>query len=181
MKLEWKLKKTEHIVQDEWIDFRKEEYILPNNKEFGPFYSYSRRDYVVIVAKTKDNQYICVKQYRHGLKTVTTEFCAGGIEKNEDPFIAAKRELQEETGYNSTQWKLLLTIPSNATIADNYAHIYFADQCEKVSDLHLDDTEFLNVCMYRGEDIKNLIKNNEFQQAIHVMAFIMVENGVNLQ
>ena len=66
MKLEWKLKNTEHIVQDEWIDFRKEEYILPDNKEFGPFYNYSRRDYVVIVAKTKDNQYICVKQYRHG-------------------------------------------------------------------------------------------------------------------
>ena len=34
MDLNWKLNKTEHIVQDEWIDFRKESFILPDGKEF---------------------------------------------------------------------------------------------------------------------------------------------------
>ena len=36
MDLNWKLNKTEHIVQDEWIDFRKESFILPDGKEFSP-------------------------------------------------------------------------------------------------------------------------------------------------
>lgn len=83
MDLNWKLNKTEHIVQDEWIDFRKESFILPDGKEFSPFYNYSRRNFVVIIARTKDDKYITVRQFRHGLKSVTTEFCAGGIEGDE--------------------------------------------------------------------------------------------------
>ena len=66
MDLNWKLNKTEHIVQDEWIDFRKESFILPDGKEFSPFYNYSRRNFVVIIARTKDDKYITVKQFRHG-------------------------------------------------------------------------------------------------------------------
>lgn len=66
MDLNWKLNKTEHIVQDEWIDFRKESFILPDGKEFSPFYNYSRRNFVVIIAKTKDGKYITVRQFRHG-------------------------------------------------------------------------------------------------------------------
>lgn len=66
MDLNWKLNKTEHIVQDEWIDFRKESFILPDGKEFSPFYNYSRRNFVVIIARTKDDKYITVRQFRHG-------------------------------------------------------------------------------------------------------------------
>ena len=53
MDLNWKLNKTEHIVQDEWIDFRKESFILPDGKEFSPFYNYSRRNFVVNYRKNK--------------------------------------------------------------------------------------------------------------------------------
>ena len=48
--LAWEEISTEHIVQDEWIDFRRSDYRFPDGKVFGPFYSYSRRDYCIIVA-----------------------------------------------------------------------------------------------------------------------------------
>ena len=47
--LAWKEVRTEHIVQNEWIDFRRSAYRFPDGTVFEPFYSYSRRDYVVIV------------------------------------------------------------------------------------------------------------------------------------
>ena len=180
MDLNWKLNKTEHIVQDEWIDFRKESFILPDGKEFSPFYNYSRRNFVVIIARTKEGKYITVRQFRHGLKKITTEFCAGGIEGNEheSALLAAKRELQEETGYVSDHWKHIYTIPSNPTIADNYAYLYYADDCEKVSNQHLDSTEFLEAKEYTEDEINDLIKNNEFVQPIHLMGWLMVKKGV---
>ena len=49
--LEWEEISTEHIVRDEWIDIRKSAYRFPDGSVFEPFYSYSRRDYVVIVAE----------------------------------------------------------------------------------------------------------------------------------
>jgi ADP-ribose pyrophosphatase len=181
----WEEVSTEHIVQDEWIDFRRQAFRFPDGNIFEPYYTYSRRDYVVIVASDEDGKYICVKQFRQGIKEVTTEFPAGGIERKdgkqygahdsseEDALVAAKRELKEETGYISDEWRHLITIPSNATIADNLAHIYVARNCRKVSDQELDDMEFLNVEKYSADQIEEMISDGNFKQAVHVMAWLM--------
>lgn len=184
--LEWKEISTEHIIKDEWIDFRKSAYRFPDGSVFEPFYSYSRRDYVVIVASDVDGNFLCVRQFRQGIKKVTTEFPAGGIERKdgkeygegkdlsaENALLAAKRELLEETGYESEEWKHLLTVPSNATMADNYAHLYVARNCRRVSEQSLDETEFLNVMLFSAQEIEEMIDQGEFQQAIHIMAWLL--------
>lgn len=188
--LAWQVVKTEHLVQDEWIDFRKMAYRLPDGTVFEPFYSYSRRSYVIVVASDEDGRYLCVRQFRHGIGEVTTEFPAGGIERSgekeyiageddattaEDALVAAKRELLEETGYISDEWTHLLTVPSNATMADNYAHIFMAKRCHKSREQELDETEFLNMETHSGEEIENLIKTGKFQQATHILAWLLLK------
>ena len=69
--LEWEPIKTEHIVQDKWIDFRRVRYRMPDGTEFGPYYNYSRSNYVVILASDTEGNYLCVRQYRHGIRQVT--------------------------------------------------------------------------------------------------------------
>ena len=186
-KLEWEEISCEHIINDEWIDFRKSAYKFPDGRIFEPYYSYSRRDYVVIVATDEEGNYICVRQFRHGIKRVTTEFCAGGIERTdgkqygnrlnvesaEDALEAAKRELMEETGYESDDWKFLLSVPSNATMADNYANIFVARNCKKVSGQSLDETEFLNVHLHTRAEIDSMIEAGEFPQAVHILALLL--------
>ena len=181
--LEWEEISCEHIVQDEWIDIRRLSYRFPDGSTFEPFYSYSRRNYVVIVATDTEDNYLCVRQFRQGIRQVTTEFPAGGIERkdgreygqsgdvsSEDALEAAKRELLEETGYESDEWRHLLTVPSNATIADNYAYLFEARNCRKVSGQSLDDTEFLKVYKYPEQELEDMIKKGRFQQAIHILA-----------
>ena len=96
---------------------------------------------------------------------------------SEPPLEAAIRELREETGYVSDDWKHLLTIPSNATVSDNFAHVFFAKNCKKVSDQELDDTEFLNVVLIEKNELEEMIKNLEFEQAVHVMAYLLSERA----
>lgn len=183
--LVWEEISTEHIVQDEWIDFRRSAYRFPDGKVFAPFYTYSRRDYVVIAASDTDGNYICVRQFRQGIKEITTEFPAGGIERKdgreygsaglaaENALAAAKRELLEETGYASDEWYHLLTVPSNATVADNYAFLFAAENCRKVSGQSLDEMEFLNVRKFRAEEIEEMIVEGRFQQAVHITAWLL--------
>ncbi len=186
--LAWEEIRTEHIVQDEWIDFRRSAYRFPDGSVFEPYYSYSRRDYVVIVASDEDGNYLCVRQFRQGIREVTTEFPAGGIERAdggmssaggqanaEDALEAARRELLEETGYVSDDWQYLLTVPSNATIADNYAHIFSAAGCRKAREQSLDETEFLNVRKYSAAEIEEMIAGGGFQQAVHIMAWLLAQ------
>ena len=184
--LAWEEISTEHIVQDRWIDFRKSAYRYPDGRVFEPFYSYSRRDYVVIVASDTDGNYLCVKQFRQGIKEVTTEFPAGGVERDdgreygttkasEETLEASKRELREETVYASDEWEHLLTIPSNATIADNYATVFRAKNCRLSGKQNLDETEVLQIYKYTEDEIETMISEGEFQQAVHVMAWLLAK------
>ena len=183
--LAWEEISTEHLVQDEWIDFRRSAYRFPDGSVYEPYYSYSRKDYVVILASDEEGNYLCVRQFRQGIGEVTTEFPAGGIEPKDGrsygsgkdtsvlkaALAAAKRELLEETGYVSDVWEHLITVPSNATISDNYAYIFEAGHCRKAAGQKLDDTEFLNVKKYTSREVEELIIKGEFQQAIHIMAW----------
>lgn len=197
-KLAWEPVKTEHIVQDRWIDFRKTEYRMPDGSLLGPFYNYSRRSYVVIIASDEEGRFLCVRQYRQGIGKVTTEFPAGGIEpgggsgQDVDPdFItmpdegadeeqaleAARRELREETGYVSECWSHVITAPSDATISDNYAHIFRAKKCRKAGGQELDDSEYLNVELMTPEQINALIRKGEFQQIVHMLGWMLVKGN----
>ncbi len=184
--LEWEEVNVDHLIKNEWIDFRVSRFRFPDGTEFEPYYSYSRRDYVVIVPVDTDGNLICVRQYRYGLREVTTEFPAGGIERTdgkeyggdkdinaEDALDAARRELREETGYASDEWTHLLTVPSNATVSDNYAHLYLARNCRKVSEQDLDDTEYCSVVKHTADEIEAMIKDGSFQQSVHVAAWLL--------
>jgi ADP-ribose pyrophosphatase len=188
--LRWKLITEEHLKQDKWIDFRQNIYELPDGNQIGPVYNFSKHSFVVIVAVDEDDKYICVRQYRHGIDEVTTEFPAGGIEYRETenhPYItakntiateddaldAAKRELAEETGYVSDNWRHLMTIPANATLASNNVHIYAATGCKKKTTQHLDDSEFLNVEKITEEELKKRIFGGDFKQSHHVLAWYL--------
>ena len=87
----------------------------------------------------------------------------------------AMSRLLEETGYTSDEQRFLLTVPSNATIADNYAYLFEAKNCRQVSQQELDDTEFLNVIKLPENEIERMITEGEFQQAMHIAAWLMTK------
>ena len=93
----------------------------------------------------------------------------------EDALETAKRELREETGYESDEWEYLLAVPSNATIADNYAYIFAAKNCRKASGQDLDDFEFVDVIKHTEDEIEEMITEGKFQQAMHIMAWLLAK------
>lgn len=195
-KLYWELINEEHIIQDAWIDFRRNEYKLPDGQTITPVYNYSKHSFSLVVATDRSGNFICVRQYRHGIDEITTEFPAGGIEyaKEEDAasepcitkeniiasedeaFEAAKRELREETGYTSDNWTHLLTIPANATISNSNVHIYCATNCTLSASQELDDTEFLNVVLLNETELLSAINGGDFKQALHVLAYYLFKD-----
>ncbi|MCR5502703.1 MAG: NUDIX hydrolase [Lachnospiraceae bacterium] len=171
--LSWTELHTEHIIKDEWIDFRRSAYRYPDGRVFEPYYSYSRKNFVVVAATDEEGNYILVRQFRQGVRRVTTEFPAGGIEKQEQPYEAAIRELREETGYESDDWTFLASTPANATIADNYAYLFSAKNCRPTGTVKLDETEYLRVIRLSEEEFLKRVREGGFEQAMHLLAYML--------
>ncbi len=174
---------TERLYADQRIEIYRKAYRAWDGKIMGPYYSLKLGDYVIIVATDTAGNYICVRQFRQGFKGVTTEFPAGGIVSKavngsytpETLLENAKRELREETGYISDKWTQLYTVPANATLADNYAYIFLAEDCEKLSEQCLDETEYLEVEIYSPDQLDSLIRGGGFQHAVHVLALYLAK------
>lgn len=62
---------------------------------------------VAIAAEDERGELVLVRQYRHALGRWLLELPAGRREGGEEPLTAARRELEEETGFAAREWTLL--------------------------------------------------------------------------
>lgn len=157
----WKIKKTERVLDSEYVKVDKDDVILPHGREIPDFYKVTIKDCSAIVAITPYNHIILKKEYRHCYGKELIEVPAGVLEDGEEPIQAAKRELEEETGYRSEKWTYLgKTVESSAKLT-NYMYIYLAEDCEKVSSQKLDYGEDIEVIEVEFEKAVEMIMNNE--------------------
>ncbi len=137
-----------------------------------PFYILSTRDWINIIAVTREKKVLLVSQYRHGSGQVGLETPGGAIDaKDLSPVEAAKRELVEETGYKSGEWHFLGKVQPNPAILNNYCHFYLALDSEKVAELKLDEAEELEVSLLPVHEIQELIQKGQIQHALVIAAF----------
>ena len=99
---------------------------------------------VGIVPLTDDGKVIVERQFRYPLNRVITEIPAGKLDSlTEDRLSAAKRELEEETGYTATEWIDLGDYYPAAAYCDERITLYLARNLS-LGQRHLDEDEFLN-------------------------------------
>jgi ADP-ribose pyrophosphatase len=67
------------------------------------------------------------------------------MEKDEEPLVAAKRELLEETGYVSNDWTFLATRITQANAGGSWTHSFVARRCRKVAEPNSGDLEEMTI------------------------------------
>ena len=99
---------------------------------------------VGVIPVTDDGKVIIEKQFRYPLSSVITEIPAGKLDSfTEDRLSAAKRELEEETGYTAKEWVSMGDYYPTPAYCDERITLYLARGLE-LGQRHLDEDEFLN-------------------------------------
>ena len=163
---------SEIIHQDKFITLVKEIYKLPNNKIISRdrVIRKNNKEAVLIIARTQDDKYLIVIQNRiNGITSI--EFPSGYIEENESIKLAANRELKEETGYLSNDIYVLDSYYTQLGIDSGIVNIVLANNCVKVSDQKLDDSEYINYMEVTFEELKELIRLNYIKSVGNKLAF----------
>jgi len=169
----WDVLESRYISRKEWHTVRLERVRLPNGNEIAEYWVSEYRPWVNVVAVTKADELVLVRQYRHGLGAVHLELPAGTTDPGEvDLEAAARRELAEETGYGGGTWSPLITLSANPALQNNLTHTFLAESVEVVGAARLEASEDLRVHLVPIGDIDRLIANGEFVQALHVAPLV---------
>lgn len=139
--MEWK-KVDEQLLKGGFRKVCQKTFILPNGKQES-FEVKKEGETVCIVAMTPDDCIILAKQFRVGPEKELMELPGGSVEKDEDPAIAASRELLEETGY-SGDLQFVQTI-FDCGYSTRLRHVFVATNCLRVEQQNLDETEFIEI------------------------------------
>lgn len=131
---------------------------------------------VVIFALKDENTVLAVKQFRYPLGKTIIELPAGKLEKGEAPDFAAKRELEEETGYRADKWISLGYINTTPGFCDEKLFLYKAENLTFVGE-HPDDGEVLKCFEIPKSELINKIISGEINDAKTICA---VFRGLNL-
>ncbi|ULT55551.1 NUDIX hydrolase [Neobacillus drentensis] len=162
--------KSEEIFSGRIISLHVQDVELPNGKQ-------SKREIikhpgaVAIIAVTDENKVVMVEQYRKALERTIVEIPAGKLEKGENPEYCARRELEEETGYECSSLELVTSFYTSPGFADEIVHVYFAKGLtKKVDAAGLDEDEFVNLEELTLEEAQSYITEQKIFDAKTIFA-----------
>jgi len=119
---------------------------------------------VAILAVTDEQKVVLLRQFRKAVEEVLWEIPAGKLEKNEDPLICAKRELQEETGYTAEKWEKLCQFYTSPGFSNEILYLYRAEGL-KLGLSNLDQDEFVEVFTLSRKELEELLEQGKIKDA----------------
>jgi len=168
--MKWKILTSEYLVKAPWAVLRRDKCEMPSGHIVPEYYVLEYPNWVNVVAFTKENEIILVRQYRHGAGKEFLEIPGGVIDEGEEALFAAKREMLEETGYAFDSMEKLVDLYPNPATSTNITTTFIARGGVKVKEQALDDQEEIVVILVSIEETKKLLRDNKIGQALHAAA-----------
>ncbi|PWU02377.1 MAG: DNA mismatch repair protein MutT [Candidatus Melainabacteria bacterium] len=156
----WKTKNKHTVYDNPWISVREDQVIQPNGSPGIYGVVHFKNKAIGILPIDHDGYIYLVGQFRYPLDEYSWEIPEGGCPDGEDPIVAAKRELLEETGLSAGQWKELGRAHLSNSVSDEEAIFFLAtdlvqgeaepEETEELAHKRLPFAEALDMVM-RGE------------------------------
>lgn len=155
---EWKELSREIVFQKYSRKIEKVMYRMPDGKE-SDFYLKKEGPAVGILAITKDDRVILVRQFRPGPNAILDELPGGYVDAGETPEQAAGRELLEETGYEGNAE--LVASAYDCAYSTMRRHCVVVTGCERAAEQDLDKDEFAEVVLLALPEFRELLRSGK--------------------
>lgn len=138
----WKKIGKAKIIYQKFGKFLERQFFINPEKKKKEFIFFGEPNSVGVMALTKSNKVITVRQFMQGANKVVEHLPAGGIDNGETPEKAIKRELKEETGYRPGKILKVGEFWRSIRSSKTKSYCFFAFNCIKVSETEeLEDSE----------------------------------------
>jgi ADP-ribose pyrophosphatase len=167
-----KLLKSEMVFNGGHIQVRVDRVIEPAGHE-------TTREIVVhpgavcVVARPGNDDVILIRQYRHSAGGELIEIPAGGLDPGEDPLEAARRELEEETGYSASKIIPHGSFWTTPGFTTEYMWLYEATDLKKTQ-TNPDEDEVIEVDIVKISEALQMIQDGRIRDAKTILGLLRV-------
>jgi ADP-ribose pyrophosphatase len=140
----WLTLGSEYLYRNPWCAFRVDEVRLPDGAEieYGILES---GGFAAVVPVTDEGRVVLVRQWRQPLGDFTLELPSGGVDAGEEPEVAARRELFEETGYRAEGLAHLVSVHTSTGRSTEVCHLFRCRAVRDEREPRPEQTEFIRV------------------------------------
>jgi len=165
----WNVVERETIQADRF-EIVKDRVVLPSQEPYT--FSYMKlAEGVCVLPITNDGKAVCLRQYRHTVQEWQWELPAGRMDEHLSPLEAAKKELEEETGYTARNWISLGSFLPSPGSTNERIHLFAALDLEPGRQ-NLEQGEHIHVYLLKWEELIALVGSGEFQHGAGLAAIL---------
>lgn len=144
----WVTRGTETKYENPWIRVREDRVIGPAGRD-GIYGVVTMQYPAVFIVAVDDEDRLCLVTIDRYTVGTTIEVPAGGSD-GEDPLVAARRELREETGFEAGEWTPLGSMHALNGIAEATEYVFLARELRPLT--RDDDAASVNAAETQAEE-----------------------------
>lgn len=169
----WRKLSTRETYDNPWINVREDGVVRPDGEEGIYGVVHFKNKAIGILALDGDAIYL-VGQYRYTLNRYSWEIPEGGCPDDEEPLVAAQRELEEETGLRARHWEKLGEAHLSNSVTDEHAVWYVATGLTQ-GEHRPEGTERLAVRRVPFREALRMALSGEITDALSLLAIMQFE------
>jgi len=168
---------SRYITQTKWRSLREDRLEIGAGREIS--YSYLEIPRAVfVVPLTEDGQLVLIRQYRYPVRDWVLEVPAGSLETpDEDPLVAARRELLEEVGGECQKLIHLARFYSSSAHINLSSEVYLAVGV-RLGQQHLEETELLERVILPAREGLTLARQGGITEGQSAYAVLLAESRI---
>ena len=174
----WKTISSRKVYSNPWMSVREDQVIRPDGQE-GIYGVVDTRAATGVVALTPEHEIYLVGQYRYPTDVYSWEIVQGGVDEDEDPLTACKRELQEEAGLIAETWTPIGgEIHLSNCISSEKGYIFVAEGLSEI-EASPDGTEVLQLKKIPLREAVRMAVSGEIVDAVSIIGILLAEKWLN--
>ena len=177
----WKVLSAE-VVYDypPYLRVERQKVLLPDGRRIEGYHKLVMPSFCVICALTETDDLILLRGYKHGIGRIELSLPGGFIEPNEDPLLAAKRELVEETGHTAEEWQPLGDFIPHGNYGCGRAYVFIAKKARRARNPNSGDLEATEVEVVKMGKVQESIRDGEISSLSSVAAIGLATQHLRL-
>ncbi len=169
----WQTLRSSPIYSNNWIEVRHEEVINPSGGSGIYGVVHYKNIAIGIIPIDADGYTYLVGQYRYPLNAYSWEIPEGGGPLNEDPVLAAQRELLEETGLIAEKWTKIARVHLSNSVNDEEGFIFIAENLTQAQQ-QPEETEQLEIRKVLLTDAVEMVMRGEITDSLSMIGLLQV-------